>query len=225
MGASNVAKVFANWRHLSHREARALAFMANMALDTDKPPVYFGGWQALAEALGLDCDGKRSNAKEQYRRTIAALVNAGAVISSGQAKLGVRAEYALALDAELTFQPAGTGRNIGWTAVSRTNRGTLTVPHVDNPEGAPPSTEKVPHVGPPESGERATHRVPPRSTEEPLGGVLEEKQGGIPITKAVSLTSARERELHDLAGTFSLEDERARQSAALQKLIDAKESA
>lgn len=219
MGAQNVTKVFAHWRHLSHREARALAFMANMSLDADKPPVYFGGWEAVASALGLDCEGKRDNAKEQFRRTVSALVASGAVVSSGQARLRIRAEYALALDPEATFQPAGNGRDIEWTMVPRAERGTQKVPHVGHRKGAPLPTEKVPHVGHPESGDRGTQKVPPRSTEEPLGGVLEEQQGGIQITSAFSLTNARASELHALDEMPSIEDERSRQLDLMEQRV------
>ena len=54
MGAQNVARVFVHWPHLGHREARLLLYMANVSLDADRPPVYFGGWEAAARALGLD---------------------------------------------------------------------------------------------------------------------------------------------------------------------------
>lgn len=204
MGATNVAKVFANWRHLSHREARALAFMANMALDADKPPVYFGGWVAVASALGLDCEAKRANAQEQFRRTIAGLATSGAVVSSGQAKLGVRAEYALALDPDMTYEPAGTGRSIKW----------ISLPRTESP------TQKVPHVHPPEGGERGTLAVPPRSTEEPQGGVLEEKQGETTpsIRPGLNVTRAREDE-SDRLKKLPPEEEKRRQLNGLEKLM------
>lgn len=228
MGAQNVAKVFANWRHLSHRDAHALTFMALISLDADNPPVYFGGWEALASALGYDCEGKRDNAKEQFRRTISALVSSGAVVSSGQARLRVRAEYALALDKGITFAPAdngreGSGRGVVWVSVARdevsTERGTEKVPHVDPQKGAPTPTEKVPHVGHLKGGEWGTEKVPPRRTEEPQGGVLDEQQGGITITQAFSLTNAHEGKADALDGNLSLEDERAKQMAALAPLV------
>jgi|GEM_PF-5441636 len=219
MGATNVAKVFANWRHLSHRDARALAFMANMALDADKPPVYFGGWEAVAAALGLDCEGKRASAKEVHRQTLASLVAAGAVVSSGQARLRVRAEYALALDPAMTFEPEGTGRNIQWTAAPRQGRGNETLPHVGQQNIAPRSNESLPHVGQRDVGGRGNETLPPRSTEEPQGGVLEEKHGGVEIANAFSLTNARASELDALAERPSLEDERSRQLAALDQLM------
>ncbi|MFS0717578.1 hypothetical protein ABC337_11495 [Arthrobacter sp. 1P04PC] len=233
MGAQNVAKVFAHWRHLGHREARALAFMANTALDADNPPVYFGGWTAVAEALGYDAEGKRANAKEQFRRALSSLVAAGAVVSSGQARLGVRAEYALTLDPQLTYLPSGSGRagrGIAWTATARedsrecresADRGTREVPQVDHLRGAPPATEKVPHVGHPEGGMRATQEVPPRSTEEPQGGIPEEEQGGTTIRPSyVTREPTRERESDSaLDADTSLEDERARQLRELDQLI------
>ncbi|GAA4047666.1 hypothetical protein GCM10023063_38790 [Arthrobacter methylotrophus] len=219
MGAQNVTKVFTHWRHLSHREVRALVFMANVSLDADKPPVYFGGWEAVASALGLDCEGKRDNAQEQYRRTIAGLVASGAVVSSGQAKLRVRAEYALALDPQSTYKSAGTGRDIGWTPIPRVPLPTKKVPHVHPPKGAPLPTKKVPHVHPPKGGERGTLTVPPMSTEEPLGGVLEEKRGGVQITSAFSLTNARASERTDLVGNSSIEDERSRQLRLMDQRV------
>lgn len=217
MGATNVAKVFANWRHLSHREARALLFMANMALDADKPPVYFGGWEAVASALGLDCEGRRRSAEEVYRKTLASLGAAGAVVSSGQAKLGVRAEYALALDPAMTFEPAGTGRNIKWTSLPRTERPNETLPQVPQRNVAPPPNETLGHVPQQNVGDRPNKTLPPRSTEEPQGGVLEEKQGGIQVANQNSLTTAREGEMHELVGNPSIEDERSRQLAAMEQ--------
>lgn len=219
MGASNVTKVFTNWRHLSHREARALAFMANMALDADKPPVYFGGWQAVASALGLDCEGKRKSAEEVYRKTLASLGTAGAVVSSGQAKLGVRAEYALALDPAMTFEPAGTGRNIKWIPLPRTERPNETLPQVPQRNVAPPPNETLGHMPQQNVGNSPNKTLPPRRTEEPQGGVLEEKRGGIPLIQASSLTNARASELQESDERPSLEDERSRQLQALEERI------
>ncbi|WP_248760236.1 hypothetical protein [Pseudarthrobacter sp. SSS035] len=219
MGATNVAKVFANWRHLSHREARALLFMANMALDADKPPVYFGGWQAVASALGLDCEGRRKSAEEVYRKTLASLGTAGAVVSSGQAKLGVRAEYALALDPAMTFEPAGTGRNIKWIPLPRTGRPNETLPQVPQQNVAPLPNETLGHVPQQNVGTSPNKTLPPRKTEEPQGGVLEEKRGGTQIAKASSLTNARASELHELDERPSIEDERSRQLAAMEQRV------
>lgn len=221
MGATNVAKVFANWRHLSHREARALLFMANMALDADKPPVYFGGWSALADALGL---GGASSAKRMTMQTLAALREAGVVVSSGQARMNVRAEYALALEHAFTFEPRGSGRGVTWVQVPRDkDRVHQKDTHLDAPKEHPPVHEKDTHQGVPQVQNRVIQKDTPRRTEEPLGGIPEEQQGGIQITKASSLTNARARELDTLIERPSIEDERSRQLAALEKLFPANE--
>lgn len=119
MGASNVAMVFTYWAHLDHREVRALTYMANISMDADAPPVYFGGWEALAVALGADPHGNPQSGRRTAVRVLGALSKAGAIVSSGQARTGVRAEYALALDPEATFKPVGKGRNVKWTRVER----------------------------------------------------------------------------------------------------------
>ncbi|MGP9031510.1 hypothetical protein ACT17S_00345 [Glutamicibacter mysorens] len=119
MGASNVAKAFTYWLNLDHREMRALVFMANISLDSGAPPVYFGGWEALAAALGADPEGKRDSARRTAVRVLGSLAKAGAIVSSGQARTGVRAEYALALDPSFTFLPVGKGREITWRQIPR----------------------------------------------------------------------------------------------------------
>lgn len=113
MGASNVARVFAWWNALSDRDIRALVFMANMALDKDHPPVYYGGWEAIAESM-QGCASKRTTMK-----ILKSLADAGAIVSSGQARAGVRAEYALALDPGVTFKAVGSGRHVSWESVER----------------------------------------------------------------------------------------------------------
>jgi hypothetical protein len=193
--------------------------MANMALDADKPPVYFGGWQAVASALGLDCEGRRKSAEEVYRKTLASLGTAGAVVSSGQAKLGVRAEYALALDPAMTFEPAGTGRNIKWIPLPRTERPNETLPQVPQQNTAPPPNETLGHVPQQNVGERPNETLAPRSTEEPQGGVLEEKQGGVEITNQKPVTTARASEKHGLVGNSSIEDERSRQLRLMDQRV------
>jgi hypothetical protein len=77
----------------------------------------------------------------------------------------------------------------------------------------------------PEQNVRNSLNAPfmPRSTEEPHGGVPEEKQGGIQITNAFSLTNALADELAALDEGLSFEDERSRQLAALEKLPNYKE--
>ncbi|RKO27651.1 hypothetical protein D7Z96_01640 [Pseudarthrobacter phenanthrenivorans] len=215
MGASNVTKVFTHWRHLSHREARALAFMANMALDADDPPVYFAGWSAVADALGLS---DAASAKRMAMQTLAALRDAGAVVSSGQARMNVRAEYALALEHAFTFEPRGSGRGVTWVKIPRdVGRMHEKDTHQGVPKGHPQVHEKDTHQGVPKVQNRVSQKDTPRSTEEPQGGIPEEKQGGIPLISASSLTDAHASELQELEKRPSLEDERSRQLQALEE--------
>lgn len=229
MGASNVAKVFAHWRHLSHREVRALTYMALIALDADKPPVYFGGWKAVAEALGLDTEGKRASSQEAFRQTIAKLATAGVVISSAEARLGVRAEYALALDPEQSYAKwdhgrAGSGRGVSWKPVPReaTAAGPYvspngTLPHVPQQNIAPPPNETLPHVPQQDIGNSPNETLPPMSTEEPRGGIQEEKHGGVQITNQKHLTTAHTREQRELIGKSAIEDQRSHQLEELER--------
>ena len=112
MGARNVAAAFNDWRsHLTNRDMLALVYMANTARDNDTPPVYYGGWEALAHALGQDPD---ETGKRTALRDLAALAKVGAATSSGNAHKGVRAEYALNFNGH-QWTPEGSGRNVTWT--------------------------------------------------------------------------------------------------------------
>jgi len=90
MGAANVAAVLAVWgpRLGSHHAARvALVVMANTSLDNDKLDkagqvirpkcVYFGGWQAIASALGLG--GTPSFQQQHVSRHLRVLTKEGAI--------------------------------------------------------------------------------------------------------------------------------------------------
>ncbi|MEV8148741.1 hypothetical protein AB0O52_11440 [Arthrobacter sp. NPDC080073] len=241
MGAQNVAKVFANWRHLSHREARALAFMANMALDADKPPVYFGGWEAVANAIGLDTVSKRSSSKEVFRQTIAKLSLEGAIVSSYQARLGVRAEYALALEPKVTYAKAdcgrsGSGRGVTWVAISREQSGDAigqkflerpneTLPQVPQQNIAPPANETLPHLGQQDVGDCPNETLPPMSTEEPQGGLQEEKQGGLSSGSSYVTREPTRAKENAGKGSSPIEAERNRQLNALEALIENQKAA
>ena len=120
MGATNVLAVLRNWPNLEHKEMRALVYMAVKSMDDDVPPRYWGGWENLAVVLGHGTS-KPETARVLTNRTLSALSKAGAIVSSGQARQGVRAEYALALHPSLTCIPTGRGRNIVWQQVSNPN--------------------------------------------------------------------------------------------------------
>ncbi|MCX2746699.1 hypothetical protein OOZ51_02585 [Arthrobacter sp. MI7-26] len=190
MGATNVAKVFTLWRHLSHRDARLLLYMANTSLDTEqggvdekgkptlkpsRPPRYFGGWEDAAEAIGLDPRGKKDSAKETFRQAVANLVKAGAVVSSGNARIGTRAEYALALDRDETFQPEIVDSHdpdkrpvIRWHPIKRAKK-------------------TLPLVGQENIGDRGKKTLPPRSTSGTTTGIQEE-----PLSPQASKSPANE---------------------------------
>lgn len=181
MGATNVTKVFTYWTHLEHRDARGLAYMANVSIDQHTPPIYFGGWEAVARALGHDAADKPENARRAAVRVIAALSKAGALVSSGQARPGVRAEYALALDPKVTFVPKGQGRNVTWEEVPRTTepetaivprRETASVPPPETQNVAPPETVTVPtwdSYGPePETAPDPPRKEPQEQHQEQL---------------------------------------------------------
>jgi len=166
MGASNVVKVFTYWPHLSHREARALLYMANVAYDINAqhpgPPVYYGNWENLAHAMGrpvptgdlTDAEKKRkATAASEVSRVRRALVEMGALIRGPRPRIEVNAEYALALDPAVGYTFSGSGRAITWSSVQRRDPRPGTVagfPHefplgvTDFPHGV---VADFPHVG------------------------------------------------------------------------------
>lgn len=165
MGIRNVNKIFTYWLHLGHREVRLLTYMAAISLDQDEPPVYFGGWEAGAAALGLDPQAKRASAKESFRQVSASLAAAGAIVSSGHARTGSRAEYAVTLDPNVTFSPTVHQTNSGrpvihWQDVARECRGNDPLPHLAN--------DPLPQVGQRSIGNRGNDPLPPRRTQEQL---------------------------------------------------------
>ncbi|WP_146009041.1 hypothetical protein [Zhihengliuella halotolerans] len=182
MGATNVAKVFTYWTHLEHREVRGLTYMANVAMDQHEPPVYFGGWEALATALGQDPRTSPTNAKRAAMRVVAALRNAGALVSSGAARTNVRAEYALTLDRDTTFEPHGVATSVNgrtttaWKRVPRTaGRVTASDTQQGDSQRHPAKTVDVTQQGDSWSPNRVTASDTPRRTEEQLQEYGEEK--------------------------------------------------
>lgn len=118
MGAMCASLVYAYWPGLRPTEKGLLTFMALTARDTypakrdergrpipgtervayaDFQPSYWGGWEDAAVAMGQDPYRNERSAHEMFRRSVRGLVAAGAVVSSGRARPGHRAEYALTL--------------------------------------------------------------------------------------------------------------------------------
>ncbi|UYQ78081.1 hypothetical protein OF385_02610 [Glutamicibacter sp. JL.03c] len=189
MGASNVAKVFINWSksELTHRDLVALIFMANVALDADEPPVYFGGWDSIADALGDEGDAlafkkdpyataeqlrKAKAVEEKVRRVMKSLVKAGAIVSAGDARNSTNADYALCLDPGISYRPSGRIRTekgryrMSWAPVDSPVSPTKKVGQV--------STEKVGQEPPNKwgnfhrkGGDSPTEKVGPMNKDEP----------------------------------------------------------
>lgn len=213
MGHHNVKKVFAFWVHLEHRETRALTYMANESRDGDTPPIYFGGWEALAHALGANVQGNPESARKTAMRALGMLGKAGAIVSSGQARSGVRANYAIALDPAYTFLPTGKGRDVKWKQIPReggtatgTLRGTASDPLSGTATGMQGGTATG-QVG----GQLQTPLL--NNQSKPNKEMDREHHLGDQLTWEESTTP------DDDESNLSEEQERNRQTAALLKLI------
>lgn len=111
MGAANVAAVYAYWKHLDHAPVRLLAYMALITYDhaKDGKPArtYWGGREALAEALGHKCppegdaeaEEQRKRAFRNLAKTISVLARAGAVTLVQKPAPGKNAVYRVELNA------------------------------------------------------------------------------------------------------------------------------
>ncbi|MFJ2621359.1 hypothetical protein [Glutamicibacter sp. NPDC087344] len=241
MGASNVAKVFIHWADssLTPLEKLALIYMANVALDADAPPVYFGGSAALADALGEDGNALRNRyapvddedaqrtqqrkakaVEEKVRRILTALGKAGAVVSSNDAHRSRSNDYALCLDPGISYKPIERVRvdkylRMAWEPVDNRSSPTKLVGH--------PSKETVGHkhktcgaLSKETVGQHPTKTVGPRSKEDPTNEYMEEK-----IQSVSQLTTAREAEFLDDDEPRTPEQERQRQLAALKPMMQA----
>lgn len=121
MGARLALTLYAEWAlYLTPREMTAAVRMALTALDDGAPPLYFGGWEELATALGYCTPGADpESVRRQTQRVVTKLGRKGVITSSGQARPRVRAEYAMNLDPLHRFEPVGQGRAVSWRSVSR----------------------------------------------------------------------------------------------------------
>ncbi|WP_434316380.1 hypothetical protein [Leifsonia sp. P73] len=106
MGAQLVGKAFAfGMTHsLTGNEFRLLAFMAHTALDSDRPPRYYGSRERSAYGLGFvlpdhddtpEAAKARRSAFEVVRRATAALLDAGAITRVRSGRAGQRAEFTI----------------------------------------------------------------------------------------------------------------------------------
>lgn len=92
MGIRLVIAAYSSYAHLPDRPFRLLCYMAAIAKDDDPMPVYFGGRDALATALGADKDPA---GYQVVRRAISVLVMYGAVTRVAAGHNGRQSEYAL----------------------------------------------------------------------------------------------------------------------------------
>lgn len=105
MGAGNVGLVYATWSQLNHAPFRVLVYMALRTLDKDEPPMFWGGREELAFALGRAIpEGNdpesirvRKAAYEAVKDVMKTLKKAGAVTLERPAMTGQNAVYALHL--------------------------------------------------------------------------------------------------------------------------------
>lgn len=212
MGASNTAKVFVNWHDsgLTQREMLALVYMANISLDKDFPPVFFGDLQDLATAIGLNRgNASPESVRASVMKVLSGLRKAGAIVSSGLARTGIKANYALALDRETTFEPVGKGRNLTWKPVKRPM---LSVAKKATQGVAKKATQGVANLATQPVAKLAT----PRNTQ------------GLPRNNGDESNRLLDASLEGRISNFDLADEpqelseseeRNRQAAALQKLM------
>ena len=129
MGARIIAEFLNVWAgQIGHRDSMGFVAMGLTAKDDDMPRLYWGGMEPIANAVGADWQGNPESAKRTVMKVIKSLTDAGLIVSSGQARMGVRAEYAITLDPLLTYQPTGSGRAIKWKPVPRAD------PRVNKPD-------------------------------------------------------------------------------------------
>lgn len=98
MGYQNVARAYTFWsRHLTHAPFRVFVYMCLTTLDGEDQPCYYGGQEALCEALGRSRDMSHKDV-EAVSSAVRELVRKGAVETVVRAARGRRSEYLLNLD-------------------------------------------------------------------------------------------------------------------------------
>jgi len=90
VGAGNVKLVYARWYQLPDLPFRVLVYMALRSMDTDKPPLYWGGWEELALAAGRLVPDRDDDDKEVIRVRRAAAKSVDSVTSTLVARGAIR---------------------------------------------------------------------------------------------------------------------------------------
>ena len=113
VGAGHATRVYVEWSGLPDKAFRLLVHMALTAKDSHTEPTYWGGREALAVALGMPANDKKSHLS--VKRAVRVLVDAGAVSRVLTGYAGKRSEY------RIHFPERG--------ALSDPHRGAQKVPH------------------------------------------------------------------------------------------------
>ncbi|WNB84526.1 hypothetical protein [Cellulomonas sp. ATA003] len=186
MGATNVKLAYGRWGHLPDRPFRLLAYMANVAHDTDSPGItarrFWGGRDDLAYALGRgilppapESDDDSPEAVQARKARHAAYVavstamtclrKAGAIRPVTRGRSGRRAEYELVLDllsapAQVQGKPVPEPSRVPWEDL---------VPEPTSQADPAPQGQGEPvPVGQGEPDQWATAALAPRNHEDPL---------------------------------------------------------
>lgn len=122
MGAQLVSRVFVYWTHLPDRPFRLLTHMAHVVKDTNEVPTYWGGRDAMCQALGLPVGSTSSHT--MVKRALRKLADEGAIRRTFDGHAGSRSEYRLTLE-----------------------RGNSSVPHRGNSDDPLRGNRRVPQRG------------------------------------------------------------------------------
>ena len=96
MGAQLVARVYTYWADLPDRPFRLLVHMALTVKDATKEPTYWGGREAMAQALGLPPHTLATH--QTVKMAVRRLVDEGAIQRVVFGHAGKRSEYRLILE-------------------------------------------------------------------------------------------------------------------------------
>jgi hypothetical protein len=195
MGAQLVARVYRAWGHLPNRPFRLLLHIALTIKDHTPEPTYWGGREAMADALGLPPEEPLSH--QSVKRTVRVLVEAGALERVLYGHAGARSEY------RLHFPEWGSDSD----PQKVIHRGSPTDPHRGSP--------RTPHRGSlsdEKGGQKLTNRGslsdPPRNNKEQKQENEEEENSPKKVTlPSAKITAARSTPERLLAAVESIDQE------------------
>lgn len=240
MGHVNLDLYYKYWADNSefgNAAHRVLVYMAHKSMDDALPPLYYNGWENLAIAGGLTKGSAATKTiQNNTQRVLRELKAAGVIVASGQARAGVRENYALALHPEVTYEPEGTGRNVTWKPVKRPaeirdrlarSRGDFAKEQHPQIEGAKESqNEGAVHSQIEGAKDSQFERVRTLNTRVPIKDLSNSIETSIEITSKANRPSGRTAPRSNSRSKANAEEnERNRQTAALRALMDAEQKA